>query len=53
MGRGERLDFFDRYLIISHHLQIDLAVDFTYALREVVGERVIVVDNQNHSGIEC
>ena len=45
VGRSERLNLFDRNLVVSHYLEIDLAVDFTDPLCEVVGERVVVVDD--------
>jgi len=50
MRGGEILNLFDRYLIVANDLEVNLIVDFTNALSEVVGERVVVVDDYNHDG---
>ena len=44
--RLERSDFFERDLIIAIHG--DFLLEFTEVLHEVVGERIVVIDHQEH-----
>ena len=44
----EGFDLIDRDLIVPHYLKIDVPIDFANALSEVVGERIVVVDDQDH-----
>ena len=42
-------DFVERNLIISDDAHVKRGIDLTQSLHEVVGERVVVVDQQDHS----
>ena len=46
-GRGQ-LDLFERDLVVADDPQVDARVDLAQPLDQVVGERVVVVDQQDH-----
>src|SRR5581483_803580 len=42
-------DLIERDLVVAMHFQIERRVDFTQPLHEVVGERIVIVDKQDHA----
>ena len=53
MSRPRRLDLFESHLVVSDHPQLDRRVDLAEPLHEVVGERVVIVDQKDHEGTAC
>jgi len=51
LGRLELIDLVNRSLIVGRDVAVDLGVDCSKAVSEVVGEGVVVVDNQDHEPI--
>ena len=49
-GRGE-LDLVERDLIVADDFQVDARVDLAEPLDQVVGERVVIVDQEDHDRI--
>ena len=48
MRRLSGFDFVERDLVVAVDLQIERRIDFAQPLHEVVGERIVIVDQQNH-----
>ena len=46
---GEFVDFLGRDLVVAIHLDVQRGVDLAEPLHQVVGERVVVVDEQDHA----
>ena len=44
----QRGDFVERDPIVAVHLQLERRIDLAQPLHEVVGERIVVIDQQNH-----
>ncbi len=42
------LDLLERDLVVAHDSQIDSRVDLAEPLHEVVGERIVIIDQENH-----
>ena len=49
MRRGEALDLVNGYLVVAVDAQVQPGIDFTQPLNEVVCERVVVVDEEDHA----
>ena len=43
-----RFDLLQRHLVVSDHPQLDRRVDLAEPLHQVVGERVVIVDQKDH-----
>jgi hypothetical protein len=46
--RPQRGDLVDRHLVVAENLQPDVRIQLAQALHQVVGERVVVVDEDDH-----
>ena len=46
----QRLDLLDPQLIVADHADIERGVDLPQPLHQVVGKRVVVIDDQDHGG---
>ena len=50
MRRAASRDLVERDLVVAMHLQVERRVDLAQPLHEVVGERIVVIDQQDHVG---
>ena len=46
--RIERLDFGDADLVVAHNVDLQPVVDLSQPLYQVVGERIVVIEDENH-----
>ena len=47
--RGKGFDLIDRDLVVTEHLDFQAGINLAEPLDKVVGERVVVVDQQDHA----
>ena len=51
--RMPSLDLVERHLVVADHPQLDRRIDLAEPLNEVVGERIVVIDQKNHEQSAC